>query len=156
MDADQKDFQHKDLTDRIIKAFYVVYNNLGYGFLEKVYVSALLIELRKMGISAQTQHAINVYYDGQVVGEYFADIIVDGLVIVEAKAAKTLATDHEAQLLNYLKATTFEVGLLLNFGPKAEFKRKFFDNSRKWFQICVHLCKSASQKEFDLCRKSSS
>ncbi|HET7319188.1 MAG TPA: GxxExxY protein [Nitrospirota bacterium] len=98
MDSDQKDFQHKDLTDRIIKAFYVVYNNLGYGFLEKVYVSALLIELKKMGISAQTQHAINVYDDGKVVGEYFADIIVDGLVIVEAKAAKTLATDHEAQL----------------------------------------------------------
>jgi GxxExxY protein len=84
-----------------------------------------------MGIPAQAQHPITVYYEGNVVGEYFADILVDGLVIVEAKAVKTFTSDHEAQLLNYLKATTFEVGLLLNFGPKAEFKRKAFDNSRK-------------------------
>jgi GxxExxY protein len=84
-----------------------------------------------MGIPAEAQYAIKVYYDGNVVGEYFADILVDRLVIVEAKAAKTIASDHEAQLLNYLKATDIEVGLLLNFGPKAEFKRKAFENSRK-------------------------
>lgn len=130
MNADQKDFKHKHLTDQIIKAFYAVYNSLGYGFLEKVYVNALLIELKKMGIPAEAQYAVKVYYDGNVVGEYFADILVDRLVIVETKAAKTIASDHEAQLLNYLKATTYEVGLLLNFGPKAEFKRKVFENSR--------------------------
>jgi GxxExxY protein len=122
MNADFNNYKHTHLTDQIIKAFYTVYNKLGYGFLEKVYVNALLIELKKMGIPAEAQYAIKVYYDGNVVGEYFADILVDRLVIVEAKAAKTIASDHEAQLLNYLKATDIEVGLLLNFGPKAEFK----------------------------------
>jgi GxxExxY protein len=131
MNADFNNYKHTHLTDQIIKAFYTVYNKLGYGFLEKVYVNALLIELKKMGIPAEVQYAIKVYYDGNVVGEYFADILVDRLVIVEAKAAKTIASDHEAQLLNYLKATDIEVGLLLNFGPKAEFKRKAFENSRK-------------------------
>ncbi len=131
MNADGNNFKHSHLTEQIIKAFYAVYNKLGYGFLEKVYLNALVIELKKVNIPAVTQHAISVYYDGIIVGEYFADIIVDGQVIVEIKAAKALTLDHEAQLLNYLKATKYEVGLLLNFGPKAEFKRKAFENSRK-------------------------
>jgi GxxExxY protein len=131
MNADNGNFKHVQLTDQIIKAFYTVYNKLGYGFLEKVYVNALMIELAKLGINAKAQQPLRVLYDDVTVGEYFADIVADDLIIVEAKAAKALSLDHEAQLLNYLKATRCEVGLILNFGPKAEFKRKAFDNSRK-------------------------
>ena len=123
--------KHKLITDKIICCFYNVYNNLGYGFLEKVYGNALLIELKKAGITAETQYPINVKYENQVVGEYFADLLVEGRVIVELKATKSLTVGHEAQLLNYLKATRAEVGLLLNFGPKAEMARKVFDNDRK-------------------------
>lgn len=124
-------FKHTDITDKIIAAFYTVYNTLGYGFLEKVYQNALAIELAKQGIRVRLEAEINVYYDGQLVGEYKADLLVAEAVIVELKAVRQLAEEHEAQLLNYLKATPFEVGLLLNFGPKPEIKRKAFDNSRK-------------------------
>lgn len=128
-------YKHSDLTEQIIGAFYAVYSALGYGFLEKVYVKALMIELERRGIKADDEFPINVYYLGQPVGEYYADLIVNELVILEIKAAKHLADEHEAQLLNYLKATPFEVGLLLNFGPKPETKRRSFDNTRKewWF-----------------------
>lgn len=125
------EFKHTDLTEQIIKAFYKVYNTLGYGFLEKVYVNALVIELGKMGINARLQSPITVYYDDKMIGEYFADLIVQDRVIVEIKAVKSLNIEHEAQLLNYLKATKIETGLLLNFGPKPEIKRKAFDNARK-------------------------
>jgi len=125
------DFKHTDITELIIKAFYKVYNTLGYGFLEKVYGNALAIELRNLGLEVTQEARIVVYYDGQVVGEYLADLLVAGVVIVELKAVKGLLKEHEAQLLNYLKATPHEVGLLLNFGPEPEVKRKAFDNSRK-------------------------
>ena len=125
------DFKHTDITESIIKAFYKVYNILGYGFLEKVYRNAMAIELRRLGLEVISESRILVYYDGEVVGEYFADLLVAGVVIVELKAAKKLVEAHEAQLLNYLKATPYEVGLLLNFGPQPEMKRKAFDNSRK-------------------------
>jgi len=111
--------------------FYRVYNNLGYGFLEKVYENAMMIEFNRDDISAISQYAIKVLYDGEIVGEYFTDILVDDKVIVEIKAVRSLSLENEAQLLNYLKATDKEVGLLLNFGPKPEIKRKVFDNSRK-------------------------
>ncbi len=123
--------KHEDLTNHIIKIFYKVYNTLGYGFLEKVYENAMMIELRKAGIPAVAQSPINVLYDDEIIGEYFADILLDDKVIVEIKAARSLAVEHEAQLLNYLKATRIEVGLLLNFGPGPEIKRKMYDNSRK-------------------------
>ena len=123
--------KHKDITDKIIKAFYQVYNTMGYGFLEKVYENALIIELKKLGLNVIAQHPIRVYYDTAVVGEYFADILVENTIIIEIKAAKAISIEHEAQILNYLKATQLEVGLILNFGPKAEFSRKAFDNSRK-------------------------
>ena len=127
-------YKHSDLTEQIIGAFFAVYSALGYGFLEKVYVKALMIELKKRGLNARDELPIQVRYDGQLVGEYFADLIVNDLVILEIKAAKAIASEHEAQLLNYLKATPFEVGLILNFGPKPETKRRSFDNSRKeWF-----------------------
>jgi GxxExxY protein len=124
-------FKHTDTTELVIQAFYTVYNTLGYGFLEKLYRNALAIELRKPGLDVIQEARIAVYYDGQVIGEYFADLLVAGAVIVELKAVKRLMEEHEAQLLNYLKATPYEVGLLLNFGPKPEVKRKAFDNSRK-------------------------
>lgn len=130
--------KHKDVTDRILKGFYAVYNQLGYGFLEKVYERALAIELRKLGLQVVCQHPIPVHYDGQVVGEFFADVVVNDLVVVEIKAVRTLATEHEAQLLNYLNATSYEVGLLLNFGPKPEVKRKVFDNERKRYRSQMH------------------
>jgi GxxExxY protein len=124
--------KHADITDRILKAFFtMVYRRLGYGFLEKVYVNALVIELRRMGMKVDEQVRILVHYDGIVVGEYYADLVVEDLVIVECKAIKKLDDDDEAQLLNYLRATPYEVGLLLNFGPKPDFCRKAFDNANK-------------------------
>ena len=131
MNTDNQDIKYKELTEKIIKIFYKVYNKLGYGFLEKVYENALMIELRKEDIYAVNQSPIKVSYDGEIIGEYYADILVEGKVLLEIKAAKNLAEEHEAQLLNYLKATDSEVGLLLNFGPKPEVKRKVFDNVRK-------------------------
>jgi len=124
-------YKHSDLTEQIIAAFYAVYSALGYGFLENVYVKALMIELNRKGMKVNDELPIQVFYLGQLVGEYYADIIVNDLVILEIKATKALAVEHEAQLLNYLKATPYEVGLLLNFGPKPETKRRSFDNTRK-------------------------
>jgi GxxExxY protein len=122
---------HGDVTDRILKAFYHVYNTLGYGFLEKVYENALALTLRKAGLSVGQQVPIKVYFEDEQVGEYYADLLVQECVIVELKAGEALCDAHEAQLLNYLKATDIEVGLLLNFGPKPEFRRKVFANERK-------------------------
>ena len=131
MNTDYKDSKYTELTEKIIGIFYKVYNNLGYGFLEKVYENAMMLEFNNENIPAVSQYAIKVVYQDEIVGEYFADILVDEKVIVEIKAAKNLGLDNEAQLLNYLKATKKEVGLLLNFDPKPEIKRKVFDNLRK-------------------------
>ena len=122
---------HENITGKIIKAFYIVNDKLGHGFLEKVYENSIAIELIKLGSKVEKQKNIKVYYDNKIVGDYYADLIVDDLVIVELKAAESLCPEHEAQLINYLKATNLEVGLLLNFGLKAEFKRKIFSNIRK-------------------------
>lgn len=120
-----------EITEKIIKAFYTVYNTLGYGFLEKVYENAMVIELQKTGLKADQQRSIKVYYDSQEIGDYFADLVVDDKVIVELKSASSLCEEHEAQLVNYLRATEIEVGLLLNFGKEPEFKRKIFENKLK-------------------------
>ena len=128
------DLLHREVTEQIIKAFYKVYNSLGFGFLEKVYENALVLELQKRGFRVEQQKRLHVYYEGLVIGEYFADLIVEELIILELKAAETLHPAHEAQLMNYLKATEIEVGLLLNFGVKPEFKRKVFTNSSKQFR----------------------
>lgn len=122
---------HKDTTDIILKSFYKVYNNLGYGFLEKVYENALLYELRNQGLNCEKQKPIKVYYEQIQVGEYYADIIVNECIILELKAAESIAEEHEFQLINYLKATEIEIGLLLNFGKNPEFKRKIFTNNKK-------------------------
>ena len=118
----------KELTGKILNAFFHVYNQLGYGFLERVYENALAHELRKRGHTVTQQMSIAVYYDGVQVGEYFADLLVDRLVIVELKAAESISKQHQTQLMNYLKATQIEVGLLLNFGPKPEFRRLIASN----------------------------
>jgi GxxExxY protein len=122
---------HQELTDVIIKTFYEVYNELGYGFLEKVYQNSLYLELKNKGYNVEAQKRINVYYKGTEVGEYFADLIVENTVILELKAADCIVKDFENQILNYLRATDCEVGLLLNFGKKPEFKRKKYENNRK-------------------------
>ena len=127
----QDEYKHKELTDAIICCFYTVYNTLGFGFLEKVYENALLAELQNRGITATAQSPISVFYGNTQVGEFFADIVVERVVIIEIKAVKSLVAEHEAQLLNYLKATEVEVGLLLNFGPQPQVKRRCFENSRK-------------------------
>ena len=122
---------HEETTEKIIKAYYKVYNTLGHGFLEKVYENAMAIELRKMGFKVNKQKNIKVYYESEEVGDYFADLLIDDLIIVELKAAEGICENHEAQLINYLKATMIEIGLLLNFGKKPEFKRKIFHNHLK-------------------------
>ena len=123
-------YKHQELTQKIIKAAQNVHNVLGYGFLEKVYHNAMVLELRKMGLDAVYEKPITVYYDGQVVGEYFADIVVADSVILEIKAVQTLNAAHEVQLVNYLKATNIDVGLLLNFGESLDVKRKIFETAR--------------------------
>ena len=125
------EYLHKDLTDKIIKVFYTVYNELGYGFLEKVYENAMIIELKSNGLYCEKQKPIKVHYQSQVVGDYFADIIVNDLIILELKTVETLLQEHENQLINYLKATDKEIGLLLNFSKKPEIRRKIFTNDNK-------------------------
>ena len=122
---------HKELTEKIIRGFYNVYNELGHGFLEKVYENAMKIELESLGLTVAGQLPITVYYKGHEVGEYFADLCVEGAVIVELKACEELIEAHEAQLINYLKATRNEVGLVFNFGPKPQFTRKVFQEARQ-------------------------
>ena len=114
-----------DFTKKIIGCAYKVHNALGSGFIEKVYENALRIELEKLGLNIKQQEPINVTYEGQVVGEYFADLWVDGRVVIELKAVQTLTQRHEVQLVNYLTATGIDNGLLLNFGPSVQVKRKF-------------------------------
>ena len=121
---------HKELTDKILKAFFDVYNELGYGFLERVYQNSLFLELKARGIHVEAQKQIKVYYKGNEVGEYYADMVVENLVILELKAVEYLVKEFEAQLLNYLRGTDLEVGLLLNFGKKPEFIRKVHENKR--------------------------
>jgi GxxExxY protein len=122
---------HNELTSLILKTYYEVYNELGYGFLEKVYQNALLIELKNKGLEVVPNKKIIVYYKGENVGDYYADIIVNNTVILELKAAEYIIDQFENQLLNYLKGTDCEIGLLLNFGKKPEFRRKIYENKRK-------------------------
>jgi len=122
---------YEEITEKIIKAFYIVYNKLGYGFLEKVYENSMLIELRKYNLNVDSQKNIKVYYDNELVGDYFADLLVEDKIIVELKTSISLSQENEFQLINYLKSTDKEVGLLLNFGKKPEFKRKIFTNEMK-------------------------
>lgn len=122
---------HNELTSLILKTYYEVYNELGYGFLEKVYQNALLIELKNKGLEVSPNKKIKVFYKGENVGDYYADLIVNDSVILELKAAEYIVEQFENQLINYLRGTDCEVGLLLNFGKKPEFRRKIYENKRK-------------------------
>ncbi len=123
--------KHEEVTQQIIGIFYQVYNELGYGFLEKVYQNAFYLALREEGFDVIAQQKIDVWFRGDSVGEYYADLIVNEKVILELKAAESITEKDENQLLNYLRGTKIEVGLLFNFGKKPEFKRKVYDNSLK-------------------------
>jgi GxxExxY protein len=121
----------QELTSKVLAGYYKVYNGLGYGFLEKVYENAVYNELTGKGLNCQKQVPITVYYEGAIVGDYYADLVVEGTLIIEIKAAEVIVNAHECQLINYLKATDIEVGLLLNFGKNPQFSRKIFTNDRK-------------------------
>jgi GxxExxY protein len=127
----EDNYKHSELTEKIIKEAYFVFNTLGYGFLEKVYENALNKRLNKQELETKQQYPINVFFENELVGEYFADLIVEDKVIIELKAIQELNKIHETQLVNYLKATNIEVGLLINFGPKLEFKRRVLTNNYK-------------------------
>ncbi len=133
MDTRRKTFsgKHSEITQNNIGAFFEVHKVLGFGFSEKVYENALVIAHNAKGLKIEQQHPIKVNFSGKIVGDDIADLFVNTQVLVEQKSAKSLNDQHEAQLLNYLKATEIKVGLLLNFGPKGEFKRKVFDNNHK-------------------------
>lgn len=124
-------YLHSEITSKILKAFFKVYNTLGYGYLEKVYENSMLIELRSMGLRCENQVHVKVFYEKHIVGNYKADLFVENAVAVELKAASCLNPDNDAQLVNYLKGTEVEVGMLLNFGPVPDYRRKVFTNERK-------------------------
>ena len=130
----EENYKHSEITDKIIKAFYKVYNTLGYGFLEKVYENAMVLELTNLGVKVKAQYPISVHYEGSKIGVYAADLFVEDYVIVELKSAENLASESEAQLLNYLKATEIEIGLVMNFGKSTQFKKKAFSNEFKTFK----------------------
>lgn len=124
-------YLHEELTEQIIKCFYEVYGRLGFGFLEKVYEHAMMIELEQLGLHARSQQPTRVFYRGKSVGDFIADLVVEEAVILELKAVEVLVREHEFQLVNYLKATNIEIGLLLNFGKRPEIRRKIYTNDRK-------------------------
>jgi len=135
--------KHAGLTEQIIGVFYDVYNELGYGFLESVYEESLVIALRESGLGVERQLSIPVWFRGHEVGKFRGDILVEGTVLLELKSARILEAAHEAQLLHYLKSTEIEVGLLLNFGSRPQFRRLLFDNPRK--KIRVNPCESVAK-----------
>ncbi|MGA9980593.1 MAG: GxxExxY protein [Candidatus Sulfotelmatobacter sp.] len=127
--------KHRELTEKIIGVFYDVYNELGHGFLESVYEQALAVAFLEAGMKAERQVAVSVWFRGQRVGVFCADMLVEEKVLIELKASRTIEQAHEKQLLNYLRATDIEVGLLLNFGAKAQFRRLAYENERKKIRV---------------------
>ena len=131
LDAPKSALKHSELTEKIIGSFFSVYNELGPGFLESVYQRSMIVALGETGLRADPETPIQVWFHGQAVGDFRADIIVEVTVLLEIKTARQIDSSHEAQVLHYLRATQFEVGLLLNFGPKAQFRRYILENERK-------------------------
>lgn len=142
INADERRYKYSELTEQIIGIFYEVYNELGFGFLERVYEQAMAVALKERGIDFHQQVSIPVWFHGQTIGSYEADLVVNKVVLLELKACKALESAYEAQLLHYLRSTEIEVGLLLNFGPRPQVKRLAFENERK--KISFHLRKSAA------------
>lgn len=130
-DRTDKPALHHALTEKIIGVFYDVYNELGHGFLESIYEAAMVLALREKGLQVGPQVSVPVWFRGLQLGNFYADLLVEGVVIVELKAVRSIDPSHEAQLLHYLRATNIEIGLLLNFGVRPEIKRKIYDNPRK-------------------------
>src|SRR6266849_10976385 len=149
MNADRRGLKHKELTETIIGVFFEVYNELGHGFLESVYENAFEAALTSRGLDVRRQIEVPVWFRGNKVGDFTADMLVERCVILELKAVRTLDSSHEAQLLNYLRATEIEVGLLFNFGIKPEFKRLAYDNSRKRVQKVREISVAALLKAGD-------
>lgn len=129
--GDNQTYKHAELTKQIIGVFYDVYNELGFGFLESVYRNSFRLALQEKGLIVEDEVSTPVYFRGQKVGDFKADLIVSKIILLELKTAETLVPAHEAQILNYLRATSLEVGLLFNFGPKPQVRRLLFDNERK-------------------------
>lgn len=127
----QPTLKHAEVTEKIIGVFYEVYNELGEGFLESVYQNAMSLALAQAGLQVSREVALPVFFRGEIVGDFRADLIINGVVIIELKSARTIESSHEAQIYNYLRSTEIEVGLLLNFGPRAQFRRMAFENCRK-------------------------
>ena len=127
----RENLKHAELTERLIQTYFEIYNELGYGFIESIYEQAFVLLLSEKKIPFQQQYSLDVRFRGTILGEFRADLIVSSAVIVELKAAQNIDIGHERQLLNYLKATSLEVGLLFNFGPRAQFRRLIFENERK-------------------------
>jgi GxxExxY protein len=143
MQAPRVSLKHSGITDKVIGVFYDVYNELGCGFLESTYSHAMVIALRQFGLNAESEMPVPVWFRGEKIGQYFADILAEEKVILELKCARNLESAHEAQLLHYLRATQVEVGLLLNFGLRPQFRRLLFDNDRK--QIRENPCESVAK-----------
>ncbi len=143
MNATPPGLKHSELTDRIIGIFYDAYNELGYGFLESTYAEAMTIALQEAGLQVAREVPLPVWFRGRRVGQYFADLLVDNTILLELKTARAIESAHEAQLLHYLRATQIEVGLLLNFGVRPQFRRLLFDNERK--KIRGNPCESVAK-----------
>lgn len=143
MDRPPATLRHSDLTDRIIGVFYDVYNELGHGFLESTYAEAMVIALEEAGLAVAQEVSVPVWFRGRKAGQYFADLMVEETILLELKATRSLEAAHEAQLLHYLRATNIEVGLLLNFGIRPQFRRLLFDNERK--KIRGNPCESVAK-----------
>ena len=142
INADERRFKHQELTEQIIGVFYEVYNELGHGYLEKIYEEAMARALKAKGFQVQKQASLPVWFRGEIIGVYDADLVINNVVLIELKACKAIDPSHEAQLLHYLRSTEIEIGLLLNFGPRPQLRRLAFDNERK--KISGHLRKSAA------------
>jgi GxxExxY protein len=143
MNTSRTGLKHSELTDRVIGVFYDVHNELGHGFLESTYAEAMVVALSVSGLAVAREVAVLVWFRGRKVGQYFADLIVENTILLELKAARDLEPAHAAQLLHYLRATEIEVGLLLNFGVRPQFRRLLFDNERK--KIRENPCKSVAK-----------
>jgi GxxExxY protein len=141
--ADERGLKHRELTEKLIRIFFDIYNELGHGFLESVYQKAFAVSLAEKNIFFEQQVAVPVWYHGHQIGDFRADLLVDRKVILELKVGRAMDSAWEKQLLNYLRATDIEVGILFNFGPKAEFRRFAFENERK---IRVHPRLSAEKE----------
>ncbi|HET8890498.1 MAG TPA: GxxExxY protein [Candidatus Angelobacter sp.] len=136
MEKQDSKLLHSGLTEKILGVYYDVYNEIGHGFLESVYNNCMLLAVTKAGMSVRREVPVPVYFRGHDVGQFKADLVVDGSVLIELKAVQTLDRSHEAQIMNYLRATELEVGLLLNFGsPKPQFRRIVFENSNKKIRV---------------------